>query len=334
MPLRRARLFPDYKSHRRSTRECAYRQRCKPTARHGPDLESTAAVNVWILCNEAAGRGLSADDLRKLVERAGHRVLSVAKRYDEPTSAPRGGVDLVVAAGGDGTVAAAAGIAREISAPLAILPLGTANNVATSLGMQASVPELIASWSTARRAPFDLGCARAASKQWLVVEGLGGGLVPAGIARAQAEQDEREEFAPAAEIAVSVGAFRAALTDLDPRPWTLELDGTPMSDELLLVEVLNIRSIGPNLVFAPDADPSDGLFDVVVARQYHRGQLLTYLEHRAEGRNMRLALPRYRAREVVIEGCSELHIDDERVDASKLGKLSIRMEPAAITMLM
>ncbi len=74
----------------------------------------------------------------------------------------------------------------ESSATLAILPLGTANNIATSLGLNAPVPELIASWSTARRVPFDLGYARAASKEWLVVEGVGGGLVPAGIARAQA----------------------------------------------------------------------------------------------------------------------------------------------------
>ena len=111
------------------------------------------------------------------------------------------------------------------------------------------------------------------------------------------------------------------------------LDGHEMSDAFLLVEVLNIRSIGPNLVFAPDATPSDGYFDIIMAQGLHREELLTYLAHRAEGRDARLALPRHRAREVVIDSCPELHIDDERVDTCELGPISIRIEPAAIDVL-
>jgi diacylglycerol kinase family enzyme len=290
-------------------------------------------VNVWILCNEDAGRGLSADDLRKLVERAGHTVAGVAKRYDEGSSLPDGKPDLVVAAGGDGTVATVASIASKTSATLAILPLGTANNIATSLGLNAPVTELIASWSTAQRVPFDLGYARAASKEWLVVEGVGGGLVPAGIARAQAVNGHHDDITPAAEVNAAVRAFRDTLVDLEPRPWTVVLDGHEMSDAFLLVEVLNIRSIGPNLVFAPDATPSDGYFDIITAQGRHRMELLTYLAHRAEGRDARLALPRHRAREVVIDRCQELHIDDERVDTRELGPISIRIEPAAIHVL-
>ena len=32
-----------------------------------------------------------------------------------------------------------------------------------------------------------------------------------------------------------------------------------------MFEVLNIRSVEPNRVLAPDATPSDGLFDVILA---------------------------------------------------------------------
>jgi diacylglycerol kinase (ATP) len=291
-------------------------------------------VNVWILCNEEAGRSLSADDLRTLVERAGHTVLGVAKRYDDRTPLPDGRLDLVVAAGGDGTVATGAAVASRTSAPLALLPLGTANNIGSSLGVNAPLPELIAAWSTARRVPFDLGRARARSKAWLVVEGVGAGLMPAGIARAKAAQKHREEMTPAAEFAAAVQAFRDALADLKPRPWTITIDGRRISDEFLLVEVLNIRSVGPNVVFAPDASPSDGFFDVVLAQECHREELLTYFAHRAEGRDTRLALPLHRAREVILAGCAELHIDDERVDARELGEISIGIDPAAITVLM
>jgi diacylglycerol kinase (ATP) len=290
-------------------------------------------VNVWILCNEDAGRSLSAGDVWTLVEEAGHTVRGVAKQYDAHIPLPDGRLDLVVAAGGDGTVAMAADIAARASTALAILPLGTANNIATSLGINAPVRELVSSWSTARRMPFDLGRARGASKEWLVLEGVGGGLVPAGIARAQGEQKKRHEMTPAAEVAAAVRVFRDTLAGLEPHHWSLVLDGKPISGEFLLVEVLNIRSIGPNLVFAPDAIPSDGFFDVVLAQECHREELLTYLERHAEGRPTRLALPGHRAREVAVERCIELHIDDERVDTCELGRITIDLEPAAVTVL-
>ena len=296
-------------------------------------MNLTGAVNVWILCNEDAGRGLSGDDLRKLAQQAGHTVVGVAKRYDEHTPMPHGGVDVVVAAGGDGTVATAAAIVSRSSAALAILPLGTANNIATSLGLRRSVPELIASWPSARRVPFDVGHARADSKEWFVAEGVGGGLVPAGIARAQAEGKHWDDIAPTAEVAAAVRNFRDTLVELKPRRWTLTLDGERVSDELLLVEVLNISSIGPNLVFGPDATPSDGLFDVVMAQERHRDELMAYLEQRAEGREARLALPTRRVQEVTIDGCQDLHIDDERVDTCTLGQITIRIEPAALAIL-
>jgi diacylglycerol kinase family enzyme len=291
-------------------------------------------VNVWILCNEAAGVGHEADELSAQIEEAGHTILGVAKQYDESTPLPNRRVDLVVAAGGDGTVATAAGIAFRTSAPLAILPLGTANNIASSLGIKGPASTLVASWETARRVPFDLGRAQAASKEWLVVEGVGGGLVPAGIARAQAELKKRPTMSPSHEIEAALRIFRDTLLDLAPRPWTLAIDGQRITDEFLLVEVLNIRSIGPNLVFAPDATPSDGYFHVVLVQESHRQEVLTYLEHRATGRATRLALPCHRARHVAIGSCLELHVDDERIDTCELGTMSVSIEPAAIDVLL
>ena len=61
----------------------AWQRGANTTARCGLDFELVATVNVWILCNEDAGRGLSADDLRGLSRQAGHTVLGVAKQYDE-----------------------------------------------------------------------------------------------------------------------------------------------------------------------------------------------------------------------------------------------------------
>ena len=289
-------------------------------------------MNVWVLLNDNAGRSLPSDELHSLIERAGHAVVGVAKQYHAQTELPSG-IDVIVAAGGDGTVAAAAAIASKTPAALGILPLGTANNIAMSLGITGTLPEIVRHWSTAARMPFDLGRARAGAQEWLVVEGAGAGLVPAGIARAQAELNERPDNTPACEVETAVGTFRDTLLDLQPERWTVTLDGTPISDEFLLVEVLNIRSVGPNLEFAPDAAPGDGYFDVILARENDREELMRYLQHRTDGQTSRLALPHHRARQVTIEGLGDLHIDDERVDARQSGALSIVLEPAALTVL-
>src|SRR4030095_6129115 len=68
-------------------------------------------------------------------------------------------VDLVIAAGGDGTVHKTAWQIMESGIPLAILPLGTANNLARSLGFSGSVDEILQSLHCGKSHPFDVGVA-------------------------------------------------------------------------------------------------------------------------------------------------------------------------------
>jgi diacylglycerol kinase family enzyme len=305
-------------------------------ARSGEDFELPHGVNVSILYSRDAGHGISGDNLRDLVESGGHSVLEIvtAERLEANGSRrrPDSRSEVLVAAGGDGTVALAAHMVAGSSTPLAILPLGTANNIAKSLRIGGSPGELIASWNNARRVPFDLAHAQASSSDWLVVEGAGAGLIPSGIAAAQRAQGHHADGGTAAPAA-ALQMFYSALVKLEPRHWTMVVDGKRFSEDFLLVEVLNIPSVGPNLVLAEDATPSDGLLDVVVARAEHRKELLTYLQGRIEGRETSVSLPRWRAREIRIESCDEFHIDDESVNTCQLGHLSIRIQPGAITML-
>jgi diacylglycerol kinase family enzyme len=292
-------------------------------------------VRVWIFCNAAAGRSISDDDLRTLVEQAGHTVVDLVSPKEADARPDVGAVDLVVAAGGDGTVASAAATVAGTPIPLAILPLGTANNIAASVGVAGEMTELIATWHHARRVPFDLGYARVGSKTWLVVEGVGCGLIPSGIAAAERRPTVESELTthPETEVSGAVRAFYDVLTTLEPVRHTVVLDGSVVSEELLLFEILNIRSIGPNLVLSAHASSSDGLFDVVLAGPSHRAALLHYLESVMKGRQAHLSLPTRRARSVTFEGCSHLHVDDERLAVHQLGRISVDISPAAISVL-
>jgi diacylglycerol kinase family enzyme len=220
----------------------------------------------------------------------------------------------------------------DASTPFAILPLGTANNIAASLNLRRDVPQLISSWERARPVPFDLGHARTQSKEWLIVEGVGGGLLPAGIAAAKPALDYAEAH-PSHEVAAAVRLFSKALKELRPVRRTITVDGMPLTRDLLMFEVLNIRSVGPNLMFAPTASPSDGMFDVIMAGPEHRSDLLQYFESRSRDDDAALILPHYRARNIRVDAREELHIDDEVVDGRGLGEIDITVEPGATTVL-
>ena len=91
-----------------------------------------------LIHNEAAGD--ASRDRNWLVEtlsRAGYEVRYHRHDAAGVAAALDGGAELIAVAGGDGTVANVAAQARPNGPPIAILPLGTANDIAASLGLRA-----------------------------------------------------------------------------------------------------------------------------------------------------------------------------------------------------
>ena len=241
-------------------------------------------------------------------------------------------VDLVVAAGGDGTIAAAAKALAGSETPLGILPLGTANNIAKSIGIDAALPELIESWTHAAPEPFDLGTASGRQGDFLFVEGIGGGLIPSGISAAiAAGEDETAE--PEARVAAAIEHFRAALIQLTSCPFSLNVDGVDRSGDFLLVEVLNIPSVGPNIVLSSSVSASDGRLSVVTAGEEHRGALLSYFDDRIAGRPGQLSLPVTGATVVQVGAPAIFHLDDKNEAPANIGTLQLRIQPGAVRVL-
>ena len=108
-------------------------------------------------------------------------------------------VDLVIAAGGDGTVHKTAWQLMGSGIPLAILPLGTANNLARSLGFTESVDEILQSLHCGKGQPFDVGVARRSSRSEYFLEAAGGGLFA--------------DYFPAAMANEQKGSFAGGRTD-------------------------------------------------------------------------------------------------------------------------
>ena len=94
-------------------------------------------MKVTLIHNPAAGddRQPSAGQLEALIEEAGHKVRYESTKEKGWTKALKKETDLVVVAGGDGTVAKVARRLIGEKLPLTILPMGTANNISKTLGI-------------------------------------------------------------------------------------------------------------------------------------------------------------------------------------------------------
>ena len=292
---------------------------------------------------EAGSQTVTRRRLASLLERAGYDATCVSakgKRWKDALEDPG---DLVVVSGGDGTTAKVAKRLAGRGVPLAILPAGTANNIARSLGLDAPLDKLIARWTEAVLTPIDLGLARGPWGEELFIEAWGLGVFPRMLERAAAL-----EKMPAAERA-ALGTPRHGIDlmiDLvmssTPTHWTVSLDGEDRSGEYIMLEAMNIRYIGGAMELAPTADATDGALDVIAVREDERRPFVEYLRaiHLGSVPNREFTTP---ASRVEVHGAKVLaHIDDEPWPAAdgdkamelEAGTMTIEVQPGGIEVLL
>ncbi len=272
-------------------------------------------MHVTLLHNPAAGEGeTSRYELVRALVAAGHAVTyqsSKEKGYEKALDEPG---DVVLVAGGDGTVRKAAGHLLGRDVPLALLPLGTANNIARALGVDGSPKQVIAGLGSARPRRFDAGLAKGAWGESHFVEAVGLGLFAVTMCLVDLRTHHRAGRAEHEDLGLTrdLRFLNRVLRDLRPQAWHLEVDGEDLSGDYLLLEVMNTPSIGPNLRLAPRADVGDGLFDVVLVTERERVLLRAYIAARVAGDDPEVDLPVRRARQITIVAAgAELHVDDE-----------------------
>jgi diacylglycerol kinase (ATP) len=255
-------------------------------------------VRIVLMHNPAAGgEDHSARDLIRDIRRAGHEVVGDVSSGKELAAAIRGSCDLVVAAGGDGTVNDTAEALARTGVPFTIIPLGTANNLSRALGVHAGAADLIESWSRFVLRGLDRATAEVRERRLPFIEGFGFGVFP-DVMRA-GDRLPRPGSVPE-RLARDLDLFRSTLADAVPRAYTVSADGDDLSGEYLLVEVMNIDMLGPNIPLAQEARPGDGRLDLVLVGPDQRAALGEHLERLRAGRPSPALLPSRRVRRVVI----------------------------------
>lgn len=287
---------------------------------------------VTLLHNPEAGEeDHRRDDLVSLLAAEGHDVRYQSTKESSWHDVLEEPADLVVAAGGDGTVVKVFRRLAGSDTPVSILPAGSANNVARSLGFaDVDAAALVRAWPRARTRRFDIGVATAGGERRLFVECMGAGLFGALLARAEELGGE-----PQGEdkVALSLRLLAQLVEEAAPLPFSVTLDGLDLSGDYLAVEAMNAQEAGPNVPLAPNADPSNGHFDVVLIGPGERAMLAGYVAARLDdGEPDAPALTVRRGHRLRLEaaGESNLHVDDDLWPGSRAVEATVA---AGVTLL-
>ncbi|KAA0546342.1 diacylglycerol kinase [Bacillus sp. BGMRC 2118] len=220
-----------------------------------------------IIYNPTSGRELFKRHLPEVLqklEQAGYETSCHATTgAGDATKAARTAVerryDLVVAAGGDGTINEVVnGLADEEYRPrLGIIPVGTTNDFARALGVNKSIEEATDIICSGVPVPIDIGKVN----DTYFINIAGGGRIT------------ELTYEVPSKLKTMLGQLAYYLKGMEMLPSIkathveIEYDGKFFEGEIMLFLVCNTNSVGGFEKLAPSSDYSDGMFDLLILKK-------------------------------------------------------------------
>ncbi|GGM53535.1 diacylglycerol kinase [Deinococcus arenae] len=175
----------------------------------------------------------------------------------------------VFIAGGDGTFRAAALHLAGRGATVGVIPLGTSNNIARTLGLTGDPLDIARAYRHAAPHPFDAGRVQAPWGEDVFFEAFGCGVF-ADVLHAYDPDAPKSPLRAAQALLSTLPGFQA-----QPVPTHVDGQDSP-APPLALLEIMNIQSTGNSLRLAPDAHPGDGQLNLIRVNGEQRDSLLAY----------------------------------------------------------
>src|SRR5580700_3307083 len=238
-------------------------------------------ANVAVVAHARKSFGGGLPELRKVLADEGvtdPQWYEVRKSKHAPDCARRAvkhGADLIFVWGGDGTVQRCIDALAGTGAVMAILPAGTANLLATNLGIPAGdVAAAVQTGLHGRRRPLDTGSVNGEHFAVMAGAGLDARMI------ADADRALKDRFGRAAYLytgARNLGASRVKAT--------IEVDGERFfAGRVSCVLVGNVGKVLGGIKAFPEAQPDDGLLDLGVVTAKNPAQWARTLGKLALGR--------------------------------------------------
>jgi diacylglycerol kinase (ATP) len=245
--------------------------------------DSVPALRVAVIAHRKKSIGGGLDELRKLIADEGfddpvwHEVSKSRKARKRARRTVKEGADLVLVWGGDGMVQRCVDALAGSDAAVAVIPAGTANQLAGNLGIPTDLPEAVRIAFHGSRRRLDLG--KLNGEHFAVMAGAG--------FDAQMVNDADHGLKDRA------GRLAYVLTGLrhvrdEPVPTKIRVDGRKWFDgPATCVLFGNVGTITGGIRAFDDARPDDGYLDIGVATAQGAVQWVRTLGRAAAGRTER-----------------------------------------------
>lgn len=255
-------------------------------------VEQEVETRVFLVLNPMAG-SCTAQDVRRVLDRhftARNRTYELYETTGQELvaeivrAALDRGFDMIIAAGGDGTVSEVAEALVHTDIPLGIIPVGTANVLARELGIPLNL-EGACALLAGEHATTSLDTMQIGDKYFVLQIGIG-------INSLMIRDTEREAKRRFGRAAYLWTAF-TRLLGYQPRRFTLVADGRRLRPRAAQIVIANGGLLGvPPFRWGPHIRPDDGRIDICIIStrtlmDYLRLAWYTLLGQQHRDRNVR-----------------------------------------------
>jgi YegS/Rv2252/BmrU family lipid kinase len=234
------------------------------------------------------------------------------------------GIRKFIVSGGDGTIESVATKLVGTQTSLGILPTGTRNNIALSLGIPDDLTDAIEIYRRGKKLKIDVGVVTCGGREQIFLEtcsiGLLSALYPA------ADEIQHGNLAP-------IGDFLATLATSPASKMHLILeDDQEINTQGHVILAANMPFVGPHFQLAPVDSFLDGVLDLIIFSDLSKLEVISNVVQMADGEPKDARIQRFQ----VIN--TEIHTDPEMpvlADGAQLGEGSVKISirPKALTVI-
>ncbi|MFN0018447.1 MAG: diacylglycerol/lipid kinase family protein [Pirellulaceae bacterium] len=262
-------------------------------------------MKTCVITNPNSGTAQAQEKLREQLQRLPGLTIAETKEPGDArrlaAEAVRAGCNLVVAAGGDGTINEVLnGMAVDFSsAALGILPLGTANDFARTINIPADVAAAVEILLAGHKQPTDVIRYTSTETRYFINVSAGGF---SGQVNEALTDEMKQAWGPLAYLRSAAGVL-PNLTDY--RTFIACDDEPEQKVHLYNMVVANARYVAGGIPIAPEAQLNDGLADIVIV------PAASMLELAVLGPQLLLGA----------------HLESELIHFRRASKITVRSEP-------
>jgi diacylglycerol kinase (ATP) len=295
--------------------------------------KKTKSKRVKLIVNPNAGKAAESAKNLKLVlgclENLGIKAdVALAKPKDKATPiarrAVKDGYKTIIAIGGDGTLEAVMRGMVGSKVHLGIIPLGTENNIAKSLGIPENIEAACALITADNTRKLDVGQVKPRKgKKFSFFEmatvGLSAAIYP------KATKTLGGKLSGVKDAAVTL--FKQ---ETKPNVFLTLDDESKIEVESMLVMVSNTPAFGERLLVAPNASLQDGMLDISVYQDFTKAELVGYYAKVMDGGySGNGKVQRYQARKLKVKSSPKMKVMADGIELGK-GTATIKMRPGAL----